>query len=60
MAEIKILNNFEEWKKMRKSFLKKGNPKFIQYVNNNLNNNKMNKEINEADFDDNILLVNIS
>ena len=61
MAEVKILDNFEEWKKNVKILSKKkGNPKFAQYVNNNLNNNKMNEEINKAEFDDNISLVNIS
>ena len=63
-AEIKILDNFEEWKKNAKLFSKKkGNQKFVQHgVNNNLisNNNKIGEENNKEQFDDNISLINLS
>ena len=63
VAEVKILDNFEEWKKNVKIISKKkGNQKFAPHClnNNNLNNNKMNEEINKVEFDDNISLMNLS
>ena len=60
IAKVKYWIISKNGKKTRKSFLKKSNPKFVQYVNNNMNNNKMNEEINKEEFDDNISLVNIS
>ena len=61
--EVKILDNFEEWKKNVKLFTKKkGNQKFVQHGtnNNNLNSNKIGEENNKVEFDDNISLVNLS
>ena len=63
VAEVKILDNFEEWKKNVKIISKKkGNQKFAPHGlnNNNLNNNKMNEEMNKVEFDDNISLTNLS
>jgi len=62
VAEVKILDNFEEWKKNVKFFSKKkGNQKLVQHNTNNTDlNNKINDEKNKAEFDDNISLVNLS
>ena len=62
VAEVKILDNFEEWKKNVKLFSKKkGNQKLVQHNTNNTDlNNKINDEKNKAEFDDNISLVNLS
>ena len=62
VAEVKILDNFEEWKKNVKFFSKKkGNQKLVQHSTNNTDlNNKINDEKNKAEFDDNISLVNLS
>ena len=66
-AEVKILDNFEEWKKDAKLLSKKKiNQKFNQHDSNtnNVNNinesNKKQTEENKVEFDDNISLVNIS
>ena len=58
-VEVKILDNFEEWKKNAKIIKKKGNQKFIQN-NNNINNNKIVDENKKDEFDDDISLVNIT
>ena len=63
LIEVKILDNFEDWKKNVKLFSKKkGNQKFVQHSagNNNLNSNKIGEENNKVEFDDNISLVNLS
>ena len=63
VAEVKILDNFEEWKKNAKLFSKKkGNQKLVQHNTNNtdITNNKINEEKNKSEFDDNISLVNLS
>ena len=62
VAEVQILDNFEEWKKSVKFMSKKkGNQKFDKHnTNNNLNNNKANEENNKVEFDDNISLINLS
>ena len=64
-AEVKILDNFEEWKKDAKLLSKKKiNQKFNQHDSNtnNVNNinesNKKQTEENKVEFDDNISLVN--
>ena len=62
LAEVKIMDNFEEWKKEVKILSKKkGNKNFIQHglINNNnitdnINNKKQNEENPKVDFDDNI------
>ena len=62
-VEVKILDNFEEWKKNAKNFKRKGNLKNAQNNNNNINNNNNNKIVDENkkdEFEDNISLVNIS
>ena len=63
VAEVKILDNFEEWKKNVKLFSKKkGNQKLVQHNTNNtdITNNKINEEKNKSEFDDNISLINLS
>ena len=62
VAEVKILDNFEEWKKNAKLFSKKkGNQKLVQHSTNNTDlNNRINDEKNKAEFDDNISLINLS
>ena len=63
VAEVKILDNFEEWKKNAKLFSKKkGNQKLVQHNTNNtdITNNKINEEKNKSEFDDNISLINLS
>ena len=64
VAEVQILDNFEEWKKNVKLVSKKkGNPKFDKHNTNNSNlnnNNKVVEENNKVEFDDNISLVNLS
>jgi hypothetical protein len=63
VAEVQILDNFEEWKKSVKLMSKKKtNQKFDKHImnNNNLNNNKVNEENNKVEFDDNISLINLS
>ena len=63
VAEVKILDNFEEWKKgVKMASKKKGNQKNSQHGtnSNNLANNKMNEENNKIEFDDNISLVNLT
>ena len=53
--EVKILDNFEEWKKNVKLFTKKkGNQKFVQHGtnNNNLNTNKIGEENNKEEYED--------
>ena len=63
VAEVKILDNFEEWKKNAKLFSKKkGNQKLVQHNTNNtdITNNKINEEKKKSEFDDNISLVNLS
>ena len=55
-VEVKILDNFEEWKKNAKNFKRKGNLKNAQ----NNNNNKIVDENKKDEFEDNISLVNIS
>ena len=64
VAEVQILDNFEEWKKNVKLMSKKkGNPKFDKHNTNNSNlnnNNKVVEENNKVEFDDNISLVNLS
>ena len=61
-VEVKILDNFEEWKKNAKNFKRKGNLKNAQNNNNNINNNnnKIVDENKKDEFEDNISLVNIS
>ena len=55
--EIHLLDSYDDWKKNIKNFSKKkSNQKFNQ---NNINNKSTN-EINKAEFDDNISLLNIS
>ena len=64
VAEVQILDNFDEWKKNVKLMSKKkGNPKFDKHNTNNSNlnnNNKPVEENNKVEFDDNISLVNLS
>jgi len=62
VAEVQILDNFEEWKKNVKLMSKKkGNQKFDKHnTNSNLNNNKVIEENNKIEFDDNISLINLS
>jgi len=62
VAEVQILDNFEEWKKNVKLMSKKkGNQKFDKHnTNSNLNNNKVIEENNKVEFDDNISLINLS
>ena len=64
VAEVQILDNFEDWKKNVKLMSKKkGNPKFDKHNTNNSNlnnNNKVVEENNKVEFDDNISLVNLS
>ena len=64
IAEVQILDNFDEWKKNVKLMSKKkGNPKFDKHNTNNSNlnnNNKVVEENNKVEFDDNISLVNLS
>ena len=62
LVGVKIVDNFEDWKKNVKLFSKKkGNQKFVQQsANNKLNNNKIDEENNKVEFDDNISLVNLS
>ena len=64
VAEVQILDNFDEWKKNVKLMSKKkGNPKFDKHNTNNSNlnnNNKVVEENNKVEFDDNISLVNLS
>ena len=61
-VEVKILDNFEEWKKNAKNFKRKGNLKNAQNNNNNINNNnnKIVDENKKDEFDDDISLVNIT
>ena len=64
VADVQILDNFDEWKKNVKLMSKKkGNPKFDKHNTNNSNlnnNNKPVEENNKVEFDDNISLVNLS
>ena len=62
VAEVQILDNFEEWKKNVKLMSKKkGNQKFDKHnTNSNLNNNKVIEDNNKIEFDDNISLINLS
>ena len=62
VAEVQILDNFEEWKKSVKLMSKKkGNQKFDKHnTNNNLSNNKAVEDNNKVEFDDNISLINLS
>ena len=62
VAEVQILDNFEEWKKSVKLMSKKkGNQKFDKHnTNSNLNNNKVIEENNKVEYDDNISLINLS
>ena len=64
VAEVQILDNFEEWKKGVKIMSKKKtNQKFDKHSTNNNNLNNNNKVIegnNKVEFDDNISLVNLS
>ena len=55
--EIKLLDNYEEWKKNIKNFpKKKTNPKF----NHNINNENKQNDIEKVEFDDDISLMNLS
>ena len=62
VAEVQILDNFEEWKKgVKLMSKKKGNQKFDKHNTNNiLNNNKAAEENNKVEFDDSISLINLS
>ena len=64
VAEVQILDNFEEWKKgVKLMSKKKTNQKFDKHSTNNNNLNNNNKVIegnNKVEFDDNISLVNLS